>query len=522
VWEVNRLYCLNILSLAYRIKGEEKYETKFFEILYSWLKANPYPRGINWTSGIELSTRVANLIWGLTNFRIRDLSDEKSRWICQFAWLHGRHLYRYPSKYSSNNNHAIAEAFALFLISVYFAHFPESKKWFRFGKTVIEREAERQILPDGGSYECSTTYLSFVFDFFLLFKLVCEQNNIDYTSIVNDRLEKSCEFIFTLMDKNGKIPNIGDQDSAVLVNFGIDNHENFKSILNSGAVLYNRPEFRQGNFPDFKTQVLVGDKIKSNSYVSTTKKQIGCKLFEHSGLAVIRKEVKGKEFVFVGNAMPLGMPPLYPHGHLDALSFTLSIDGLEFFIDPGTYLYHSGGKWRRYFRSTAAHNTIRINEKDMTSQLGDFMFGKPYKITGNSLNEKNGNVVWQAGHDAYTRLKEAVLHSRRVMVASNDGLFYMEDMLRGKGNYLAEQYFHLHPECQVSRESKWIEIKREAVELRLMVDERLNITEYCGSESPLCGWYSKAFNHLEETTSICCKSKLQNNTTLRTTLQIIV
>jgi uncharacterized heparinase superfamily protein len=522
VWEVNRLYCLPILGMAFRLSGERRYADKIYSLVEEWIQANPYPKGVNWTSGIELGIRVVNLIVSLSFLEGYEVSDQQNNLINRFLLTHGHHLYRYPSKYSSNNNHAIAEAFALFLIGVYFPHFSEAKKWFRFGKTVLEREVARQILPDGGSYECTTTYLSFVFDFFLFYKLVCDKNYIDYAPIVNERLEQSCEFIDALMDRNGNLPNIGDQDSAVLVNFGLDNLENFNSILNTGAVLFNRPEFRQDNFPDFKTQVLVGDRIKTNGNLSTANTKTACMLFEHSGLAVIRKQINDKEFVFVGNAMPLGMPPLFAHGHLDALSFTLFIDGLEIFIDPGTYLYHSGGKWRRYFRSTAAHNTVRIKETDMTPQLGDFMFGKPYKITENSLNEKDGRAVWQAGHDAYTRLKESVWHIRRVTINTKDGVFHFEDMLKGKGNYLAEQYFHFHPECQVKRDSKGIEIKRESIMIRMTVDDRLNITEYRGSKNPLCGWYSKAFNELEETTSICCKTQIQNSTTLRTTLQIII
>lgn len=380
VWETNRLYCLNTLGLAFRLTGEEKFAAKIFEILADWIKSNPYPQGVNWTSGIELSIRIANLIWGLSFLEKRKFSEQETALVSQFFWLHGRHLYRYPSKYSSNNNHAIAEAFALFLIGVYGSCFPEASKWFDFGKKVIEREVKRQILPDGGSYEYTTTYLSFVFDFFLLFKVVCEQNNITYDPIVDTRLEQACEYIYTLMDKNGNLANIGDQDSAILVNFGLDNHENFQAILNTGSVLYNRPEFRRDNFPDLKTSLILGNVIKRKNLQQSEHVLNKSRLFGRSGLAVIRGKVKDKEFVFTGNATPLGMPPLYAHGHLDALSFTLSLNGLDFLVDPGTYLYHSGGKWRRYFRSTAAHNTIRINKTDMSEQVADFMFGNPYNV----------------------------------------------------------------------------------------------------------------------------------------------
>ena len=59
------------------------------------------------------------------------------------------------------------------------------------------------------------------------------------------------------MDKQGNIPNIGDQDSAVLVSFGPSNLKNFSSILNSGAVLFIRQEIAIDK-PDIKTWILTG------------------------------------------------------------------------------------------------------------------------------------------------------------------------------------------------------------------------------------------------------------------------
>lgn len=525
VWEPNRLYGLHTLGLAYRLTGEEKYAAKIFSLLDEWLEANPYPMGVNWTSGIELGVRIANLIWGFSCLGGRNFSEAETELIGRFAWLHGRHLYRYPSKYSSNNNHAIAEAFALFLIGVFFPGFAEADKWRAFGQKVLDREVQRQILADGGSYECSTTYLSFVFDFFLLYKLVCEKSGLSYSQAINDRLEHSCEFIRALMDEQGNLPNIGDQDSAVLVNFGLDNHENFQSILNTGAVLFNRPEFCRGNFPDFKTWVLLGDiswglgkgrqkaeegRQKSNQW----------KLFTESGLAVVRGSVAERELVFVGNATPLGMPPLYAHGHLDALSFTLSVAGLELLVDPGTYLYHCGGKWRRYFRSTSAHNTIRINETEMTEQVADFMFGKPYRITAHSLQEEEGTLTWRAGHDAYQKLSVPVGHERRVEFSFEAGTVKIADSLSANGQFLVEMFFHFHPECSVMIDNGTATIERGGVTLGISFDQRLGLELFKGCHDPLLGWYSAAFNHLQETTTIVCRGQFDGDLELLTAIQL--
>ncbi len=528
VWEINRLYCLPVLGLGYRFTGETKYVYKVFDILQDWLQNNLYPMGVNWTSGIELGIRIANLIWALSYLDGYNFSKRDFQILNNFIYFHGTHLHRYPSKYSSNNNHSLAEGLGLFLAGCYFPHLPDSKKWFHLGKNLLEREVSRQILPDGGSLEFTTSYLSLVFDFFLLFKLVCDKNGIAYDRRVNERLEQACQYIHTLMDKNGHIPNIGDQDSAILVNFTLDSNENFQSILNTGAVLFGQSELKRENFPDFKTLVLLGDRedvcAATHSVFATTPKAKmtrGSRLFRESGLAVIRADVDGREILFIGNATPLGMPPLYAHGHLDALSFTLSVEGMEFLVDPGTYLYHSGGKWRRYFRSTAAHNTVRINEKDMSEQVGDFMFDRPYRIIKNCLNLVDDCVIWNAAHDAYTRMKPSVYHRRQVVFEKEKGAFNITDSLRSKGKYRAEQFFHFHPECNVTIEKHTVRIERDDVGLKLVISNFLEIQTFRGSENPLIGWYSKAFNHLQETTTIVCSSQIEGNAELDTVLDLV-
>lgn len=523
VWETNRVYCLSVLGMVFQLTGERKYAEKFFTLLQDWQDANPYPLGVNWTSGIELAIRIANFVWGLSFLKGYNFADADKESINRFVWHHARHLYRYPSKYSSNNNHAIAEAFALFLAGTFFPHLKGAQIWQERGKKVLERECQRQILADGGSCEYSTSYLSFVFDFFLLYKIVCEKSRINYDTKLDKRLEQSCDYIYSLMDGNGNIPNIGDQDSAILVNFGLNNHENFQSILNTGAVIFDRPEFKQKNFPDFKTCMLTGGRLieQNEGLIYKDKKsafsgQRRSRFLDESGLSVIRAVINSGEVVFVGNATPLGMQPLYAHGHLDALSFTLSVGGQEIFVDPGTYLYHSGGNWRRYFRSTAAHNTVRINETDFTGMPGDFMFGKPYQITEHLLWTEDMKSIWQAGHDAYTRLESPVYHTRQVIFDARASHFAINDIINSPGTFKVEQFFHLHPNCLLELKEGRIVVKRGEVVSELFFDKQLEIEVYKGSDAPMLGWFSKSFNHIQETYTIVCKGNFQGDVRLNT------
>lgn len=508
VWESNRLYCLPILGMAYRMTGDKKYAEKLLKLLGDWMEANPYPLGINWTSGIEIGVRLANLMWGLSFLNGYDQDKSQGYRVNRFVLLHAQHLFRYPSKFSSNNNHAIAEAFGIFLAGVCFPHLQEARKWTLSGKKILEREVCRQILPDGGSYEFTTTYLSFVFDFFLLFRLINERLGLSYDGVIDERLERSCEHIHALMDCNGNIPNIGDQDSAILVNLGQSNHENFQSILNTGAVLFNRPEFCCTNFADFKTRILIGDRLPTTLPAIQAKKNKQGSMLQDSGLTVIDTVCNGRQVLFTGNATPLGMPPLYAHGHLDALSFTLSVSGQEVFIDPGTYLYHSGGKWRRYFRSTAAHNTIRINNADLTKQTGDFMFGKPYTITEHSLEEFSpDDYIWRASHNAYEKLHPPVSVSREVLFQCNKSRFILTDTVNSSGQYAAEQFFHLHPDCQVTiNNNEAVLFLNDSPCISIKFGTKSELTVYNGSDDPLLGWYSPSFNIIHKTNTLVARS----------------
>ena len=76
---------------------------------------------------------------------------------------------------------------------------------------------------------------------------------------------------------------------------------------------------------------------------------------------------------WIVDAGPVGYRSIVSHGHADALAFTLSIGGLEFLIDPGTYAYHTQGPWRQYFRGTAAHSTLRVDGKDQSQFGGNFI-----------------------------------------------------------------------------------------------------------------------------------------------------
>lgn len=494
--------------------------------LKAWMESNPYPIGINWISGIELGIRIVNIVYTLKYLGEESLTDEEQRLLGKFIYSHGRHLYRYPSKYSSCANHAIAEALGMFVAGLCFPNLDGSDNWKKYGKEVLEREIARQIYPDGSSFEHSIPYLQFVLDHFLIYYLLCREYDEPCGNQVSHRLMAAFEFISNAVDKDGNVPLIGDDDDGYLLKLWFGKHNNFTSLLNTGAVLFEKPEWIIENAElDHKTLLLLGVDSKDKwDELKSHKKSAGsrCGLFENAGLAVIR-DLAVDEVLFVGNSGPLGLKPLAGHGHADALSFWMSVAGQPIFIDPGAYLYHSGGEWRNYFRSTAAHNTIRVDSKDQATILTDFMYDDPYNIHNVLLEETDKKVIWSAGHDGYMRLNDPVMHRRRVCFHKENMKISIKDDIECGSIHQVEFFLHMHPGCELSEDGDAYHIIRNNIKVRIDVDRKWNKRLLIkGSQDPFNGWYSPQFNRLQKTSTLILTADINKTESFNTNIQIVL
>jgi len=506
-WELNRLHHLPQLAIAFSISGESKYKKEIFTQLKSWLDSNPYPEGINWIMGIELGIRIVNVVYAIKFLDVSSLTKSEQELISYFISLHGKHLYRYPSKYSSCANHAIAEALGLFVAGLCFPTLSQAYQWKIYGKKVLEREITKQIYPDGSNFEHSVHYLQFILDHFLLYLLFCKEHQLNYNQAIEERIKASLNFISAILDSRSNYPSIGDEDEGYLMKLWFGNHNNFVSLLNTGAILFDNSRWILDNSKfDQKTYFLLGKGAKEKWNNLKRKKFfyiIKSQYFRNAGLAVFRDRNKS-DVLFIGNCGPLGLKPLAGHGHADALSFWLSINGQPIFIDPGTYLYHSGGAWRSYFRSTSAHNTIRVDKHDQATIISDFIFKNFYKIKDCYFKENDDKIVWSAGHDGYMRLRGPVFHKREILYFKKKGKFVINDYLYCRTNHLIECFFHFHPDCCVSKDKQFFCVKCGSAEVRIKVDKKWSQKKiFKGELQPsLEGWYSRSFNQIEESQTL--------------------
>ena len=142
------------------------------------------------------------------------------------------------------------------------------------------------------------------------------------------------------------------------------------------------------------------------------------------------------------DAGPLGYLSIAAHGHADALSLVLNIGDREILIDPGTYSYHTDPAWRRYFRSTLAHNTVGIDGEDQSVQAGNFMWTHHAHARCIEFETGSERQRFIGEHYGYQRLEDPVVHRREIVFDSRRQLFEVTDMIRCEGEHRARRAWH--------------------------------------------------------------------------------
>ncbi len=168
---------------------------------------------------------------------------------------------------------------------------------------------------------------------------------------------------------------------------------------------------------------------------------------------------------------PLGYLRSAAHGHADALSVWLSHGGEAVLVDTGTWRYNAVPEWRRWIRSTPAHNTLTVDHTDQSQVTGRFTWGRRARVTLHQADLDGGEV--RASHDGYHHL--GVIHDRAVRLSS--GTLRISDLIQGEQRHHLSFHWHLAPGVRA-------ELVAEGAELRLASGRRLTLR----CEGPELAW----------------------------------
>jgi hypothetical protein len=438
IWEINRHQHLVLLAQAFVLSGRTEYIEEVFRQLEGWWTENPFQRGINWASALEVGFRALSWVW------IWHLGGDKmpaafrKRFLTEL-YRHGLHLQYNLSVYFSPNTHLLGEAIALHALGCMFPEWQRAKRWRRLGNKVVRQHMSYAVKADGSYFEQSAYYHVYALDMFL-FHALLEEPDAAY----REGLLRMSEFLAGIVNASGDLPQLGDEDGGRLFHpFG--NRMRFgRGTLATASLMLNRGFFAYDDrdVQEVALWWLGPEKCRAQPTVEQMP-QSGS--FNDSGLVVMR----GGEVCAVFDAGAFG-PWSGGHSHSDTLSLIVWRGEQEVLIDAGTYSYMDP-QWRETFRSSAAHNTVRIDGRDQATAAGPFRWNNKPKVQ-----------LLEFIHDAELDCASAVCSyggftHKRTIEFHQGGEFRFVDELGGPaGEHLVEQFWHLGVEAEQTGPGVWL------------------------------------------------------------------
>lgn len=531
LWEPNRHLELVALAQAWTVTGEQRYADGARTFLQSWFEQCPYPMGVNWTSSLELALRLLNwaCAWELLGGAASPLFQGEAGQRFLQQWLaaiyqHAHFIAGYFSRHSSANNHLFGEYMGLFVASSVWPCWPESAKWQALARQGLEEEALKQNTPDGVNREQAVYYQHEVMDMMLLCQRIGQANGAGFSTAYLQRLERLADFIASLMDVEGNVPMTGDADDAQMVRLAHeDGWHRYRSLLASCAVLFGRADFkRKAMHFDDKNRWLFGVAgLQQWQALDGRLPEAPVMAFPDGGYFLLGSQFgTADEVRLVADCAPLGYLSIAAHGHADALAFTLSVAGEELLTDPGTYAYHTQKKWRDYFRSTPAHNTVSVDGQDQSEIGGNFMWLK--KANARMIaHETNSEVqVFEGEHDGYSRLADPVLHRRRIEFNFNNKCIVVKDILQCTNVHDISVHWQFGEHCLVTVNDGQLQAQGQRSCLRMRCSHG-TLEVLRGSETPPGGWISRRFDEKSPIASAAWRMRVQGTTEIVTHIELM-
>ena len=528
IYELSRLYMLPVLS-EYSVLYDHGASVK--KIIKNWFSDNPFLKTIAWKCGNDVGIRALNLVYTriiLSNFGSNsdlERDSEFDSFLDELIYMHYKFLITHPSRYSSLGNHRAGELTGL--IAITSTHtFKNSDKCLKSSLSELACLLNKLIFDDGFNKEQSTGYQSSYLNLFLFsFTLARQYRGYIIPDDVTFKLRKMFYSLSLLKVKTGNFINLGDNDNAELIYpYSDKNYNLYESLLNDYAILFNKEIDPSYHF-DFRNYLLLGDKgyadynrLKSQNITTDIEK---VSLLKDAGYFIINQYNVNLLFD-VGR---IGLPPVMCHGHSDILSFVLYYKELPFIVDSGTFQYNiKYKKYRDYFRSVAAHNTISVNNMDQSAKgNGMFWMTDPnVKIIDCDLCKENPFCI--ALHNGYCSKKEKILHKRKVAfcleensITINDFLLQGGDNDRGNksnqdrcdGNIFdATFYLNFHPDVNLELKGNCLFAENNGVRIKIENELFLGSAKiYCGDKDRPQGWFAPSYDKIVPAHSLVCEMK---------------
>jgi len=508
-WELNRFQFLIDLGKAYFITEDEKYVEKFVELIESWIIQNPFGYGINWLHSQETAIRMVSWIWGYFFFKKSKILSENFKKKFLFSlYQHAYFTYYDLSIAYITHNHLISELAGLLIFSILFEDFPKCSNWRKKSKRTLEKQILKQFWQNGPSGETSTNYHLFSLDSIIECDILLKKNNDSFSNSVIERIEKIFEYAMYMIKPDGAIPLIGDNDSGRAIKLSSYTNNDKRHYLSIGSARFNNSEFKYVARKFYEEAFwLLGSKnyrhFETLIEKEPTKK---IRFYPEIGILYARSDWndEAEYFIFRSGAAKLKKGVSFGRSHSDYLSFLYSFKKTDFFIDPGVFTYSGGDKYRFYFRSSKAHNSIIVDNLNFFP-INKSRFGLQEIALSEITDYRDANDKVFIGAKCSPLENKNIIIQRKVLfkcgkfIVICDKLSEKENSKNDKHNI--ETLFQIPADIEhmISKDKNLnIVLQKDDVKVFLypVVNKRYDLNIIQGSYEPFEGWMAPRYNKM--------------------------
>lgn len=415
-WEKHRHHEWTLMAKRFFVTEDESVFSRLNDSIELWMAENPFLYGISWTSPMEFALRSVNWMYALAF--VRKAGKDLPRLETGILNI-SDYLTHHLSRFSSANNHLIVEATAIGLAGYCFNH----EEWRNIAIRILTEELGRQNYPDGMNREMSLHYQTFGMEAYLILAHVSGE------TIWDDMLKREAEFVTHSSWKERSICKFGDDDEGKILDLQGGEWNHWEWVLQLASLVLGTRystfdricENTRWMFDEDAIHAICEKSLYDNS---------DSRVFPFGGNSFLR-DVNDRILIAIDHA-ELGFGNIAAHGHADALSFQMLVDGIPVFTDPGTYIYHCWREKRDFFRKTINHNTLCLGGKDQSKILGPFLWGHRAECTLLDYRIGEDYDMLLAEHNGY----KPVIHQRKFLWDKRNCVLQIEDSINQESPYV--------------------------------------------------------------------------------------
>lgn len=442
-WELSRGQYLTALAQAWVIFEDERYVREIEAQIGSWLEANPVGMGVNWACTMDVALRTVSWLWALKLLGPHALTAGVRERVIRALYQHGWWIAKNLEVSDVNGNHYIADALGLVACGRLFSSTARGRGWWQSGARILEQEIRLQVEDDGVDFEASIPYHRLTTEIFLVGERLLAQMGLSVSAEYSRRLARMLDFIDAYITPEGLAPVIGDADDGRALVLGRTAIRDHRYLLAAGSVMFGRPQWkaRAGKFWEDALWLLGPQELTTFDAMPAQVLDEASRGFSQGGFYILRSP----DQYLIADLGPVGFRGRGGHGHNDCLSFEWHALRRPLLTDSGAFAYTDSPKWRNLFRSTAFHNTVRIDGEEINRFYGPLALwslhddAQPLEVRFQPAADRD---LLSGGHCGYRRLPGEVGVFRSFDFSRIRPEIQITDRITGAGLHRMEFFFH--------------------------------------------------------------------------------